>query len=136
MTNNEKKITTYSDLRVYKNLYDSILIVHNEIVVKLPKEEQYDLVSQMRRASKAAPALIAEGFAKRFHKKHWEKYLNDAMGETYEMLHHLTTCVDLYSNCLDVGLCKNVIDDYDFACKQITKLKKSWAEYHKNNSAK
>lgn len=62
----DNKIESFRDLRVYQNLYQAMVVVHTKVVPNLPKEEKYDLGSQMKRASKAAPALIAEGFAKRF----------------------------------------------------------------------
>ncbi len=38
-----------------------MLIVMREIIPKLPIKEKFDLVDQLRRASKALPRLIAEG---------------------------------------------------------------------------
>ena len=37
-----------------------MLIVFKQILPKLPKEEEYDLKSQLRRSSKAVPRLIAD----------------------------------------------------------------------------
>lgn len=101
------QIKTFKDLRVYQNLYEAMKIVH------------YDLVDQMRRASKAGPALIAEGFAKRYQAKQWKKYINDCMGECYEMIHHLTVCKDIYPKYINNSLNK-VIDLYEISCKQLT----------------
>ena len=64
-----KPIKSYRDLRIYQNLYEVMILVLTKIVPKLPREEKYDLGDQMRRACKAGPALIAEGFAKRYQKK-------------------------------------------------------------------
>ena len=131
MENSEyKPIKSFQDLHVYQNLYRAMIIVHKQIINKLPPEEKFDLVNQMRRASKAAPALIAEGFAKRYQKKNWQKYLNDTIGECNEMIHHLSSCIDLYINYVDVSICKDTIDLYDLSCKQITKLGQSWRNYH------
>jgi len=87
----------------------------------------------MKRASKSAPALIAEGFAKRYQKRQWQKYINDTIGECNEMIHHLSTCIDVYGQYVDVILCKKVIDLYDLSCKQLTKLGQSWQDYHEKN---
>ena len=51
---------------IYQNLYLAMKIVLTEIIDSLPREEKYDLVDQLRRGCKAPPALIAEGFAKRY----------------------------------------------------------------------
>lgn len=63
-----KPIKTFRDLIVYQNLYKAMKIVLTKIIPRLPKEEKYNLVDQMRRCCQAAPALIAEGFAKRYQK--------------------------------------------------------------------
>lgn len=107
-----------------------MVLVLTKIIPKLPKEEKYDLVDQMRRCCKAGPAILAEGFAKRYQIKQWKKYLNDTTGECYEMINHLSVCIDIYSNFVDVELCKATIDLYDKSCRQITKLGQSWKDYH------
>jgi len=66
MNDNYQPIKSFKDLYVYQNLYEAMIIVHTKIVPSLPQDEKFDLGSQMKRASKSAPALIAEGFAKRY----------------------------------------------------------------------
>lgn len=129
---NRKPIKSFRDLKVYQNLYKAIVLVHTKIVPSLPKEEKFDLGDQMKRASKGAPALIAEGFAKRYQIRQWKKYLNDTVGECNEMIHHLSVCIDVYSQYVDVEICKEVIDIYDISCKQLTKLGQTWQNYHDN----
>jgi four helix bundle protein len=129
---NKKPIKTYKDLVIYQNLYKAMKIALLEIIPSLPKEEKYDLVSQMRRACKAPPALLAEGFAKRYQKRQWKKYLDDVLGECYEMINHLTVCMDIYHKFVSKEKCKEVIDTYEVSCKQLTKLKQIWTNYHEN----
>lgn len=129
MENSYTPIKTFKDLHVYQNLYEAMKIVHLQIITKLPKEEKYDLVDQMRRASKACTALLAEGFAKRYQIKFWKKYLIDCMGECYEMINHLTVCNDIYPKISNPSV-KKVIDLYEISCKQLTKLSQSWENYH------
>ena len=126
-------IRSFQDLRVYQNLYKAMLIVHREIIPKLPPHEKDDLCPQMRRASKAAPALLAEGFAKRYKEKHWKKYLEDSQGECNEMIHHLSTCIDLYPGFVNVETCKQLIEIYDLSCKQLNNVIKKWKNYHENS---
>lgn len=78
----------------------------------------------MRRCCKATPALLAEGFAKRYQKVNWQKYLNDTIGEANEIIHHLTVCIDIYPTYVNNSLCKETINLYDFSCK------KAWINYH------
>ncbi|MCH7761709.1 four helix bundle protein [candidate division TA06 bacterium] len=131
MENSEKKtIKSFHDLRVYQNLYKSMVLVLTKVVPKLPNEEKYDLADQMRRACKAAPSLISEGFAKRYQKRQWQKYIDDTIGECNEIIHHLSVCEDVYPRFVDVNLCKELIDDYDVSCKQLTTLRKVWKDFH------
>ena len=128
-----KPIKSYRDLRIYQNLYQAMILVLTKIIPNLPKEEKYDLADQMRRACKAGPALIAEGFAKRYQKKNWQKYIDDTVGECNEMINHLSVCIDVYFKYIDVELCKRVIDIYDKTCGQLYNLRKSWKDFHKND---
>lgn len=129
-----KKVTGFQDLEVYQNLFRLMTVVITKVIPKLPKEERFDLADQMRRACKAPPALLAEGFAKRYQKKSWGKYIEDCLGECYEMVNHLSTMKSLYSRYFkspeSIDL---LIDQYDKCCRQLTKLKKAWKEYHKND---
>lgn len=126
----KNSIKSYNDLRVYQNTYEAMLIVHKEIIPRLPKEEKYDLVDQMRRCSKGIPALIAEGFARRYQKKSWNKYLEDAIGEINEMQHHLDVCIDIYSQYVNIQKCRQVRELYMTSAGQAYKLKSTWQNFH------
>lgn len=119
---------SFLDLEVYQNLYKAMITVLTKITPHLPKEERFDLADQMRRACKAPPALIAEGYAKKNHKKEWQKYLNDAIGECNEMIVHLSCAKDVYANYVDSHLCQNLIEIYDIGGKQLYRLAESWKE--------
>ena len=123
-------IKNFKDLVVYKSLYSTMLVCLKEIVPNLPKEEKFDLTDQIRRCCKAGPALIAEGFAKRYQKLYWRKYIDDTIGECNEMIHHLTICVDVYGSYVDSKKCLELIGQYDVICRQLTKLKQVWTNYH------
>lgn len=130
MESNKKTIKSFRDLNVYQNLYKAMVLVLTKILPKLPNEEKFDLKDQMRRACKAGPALIAEGFAKRYQKKNWQKYIDDTIGECNEMIHHLSVCIDVYSKYVDRKICEEIIDLYDHSSRQLTSLKKSWKNFH------
>lgn len=51
---------------------------------QLPKEEKYELRSQVTRAVVSIPSNIAEGSAKR-SKKEYVRYLEIALGSSYEL---------------------------------------------------
>lgn len=93
---------------------------------KLPKEEQDDLADQLRRASKAIPRLIAEGYSKKHQKKGFHKYLDDALTESNEMIVSLSHVRDLYPRYVVPKLSERLIDTYDKSSRQIYNLAKSW----------
>lgn len=102
-----------------------------KIVPVLPKCEDYDLKDQLRRACKAIPRLIAEGYAKRHQKAGFQKYLDDAMAESNEMVVSLEQSRDLYSKHVDVLLCDSLIKTYDISGRQLYKLSMSWTNFKK-----
>lgn len=91
-----KRVVTYKDLDVFQATYQAAISVMTEIVPKLPGRERYDLADQCSRACKAIPRLIAEGYAKRHQRYGFQKYLDDAMGETNELVVSLQQCRDMY----------------------------------------
>ena len=90
MDNIKKPIKSFHDLQVYQGTYRAMLTLFEQIIPKLPKEEEHDLKAQLRRSAKAIPRLIAEGHSKRHQKKGFQKYLDDALAESNETLVSLT----------------------------------------------
>lgn len=82
---NQPSIKDFTDLVVYKKAYEKSLEIHIE-TMKFPRHEQYELGSQMRRASKSICATIAEGFGKQnISKAEFKRFLLMAMGSSDEM---------------------------------------------------
>ena len=82
---NQPSIKDFTDLLVYQKAYEKSLEIHQE-TMKFPKTEQYELCSQMRRASKGICANIAEGFGKQnISKAEFKRFLLMAMGSADEM---------------------------------------------------
>ena len=54
----------YRKLKIYERSYKAGLAVY-KLTKKYPKEEEYSIVGQIRRASTSIPLNIAEGYAKR-----------------------------------------------------------------------
>jgi four helix bundle protein len=129
MESNRKPIRSFSDLEIYQNSYAASLDVINKIIPKLPKEEQHDLADQLRRSSKAVPRLIAEGYSKKHQQKGFQKYLDDALTESNEMIVSLSRARDLYSSCVDTKLTGRLIDIYDKTSRQIYSLAKIWQNF-------
>ena len=73
----------HKKLRVYNN---SILLVEKtyQITKNFPKDEQYNLVSQMRRAAVSVPSNIAEGAARK-GKKDFSRFLDVSIASLVEL---------------------------------------------------
>lgn len=119
-------VRSFQDLDVYKRLREAMIIVAKEVLPALPKEEKFGLIDQMRRASKAPLAIIAEGYAKKSYKRDWIKYINDAIGECNEMIAHLGCCKDIYDGEINKVTVEKLIDEYDISGKQLYRLGESW----------
>jgi four helix bundle protein len=122
-------IRSFKDLEVYQNSYSASIEVVSKIVPKLPKFEQNDLADQLRRSAKAIPRLIAEGYSKKHQKKGFQKYLDDAMAESNEMIVSLSHARDLYPNYVDPKLCEELIDVYDKSSRQLYNLATKWKNF-------
>ena len=77
------KIRTFRDLRVWQKGIELVKQTY-KITRTLPKDEQYTLSSQMRRAAISVPSNIAEGFRRRYDKEH-KQFLNIALGSCAEL---------------------------------------------------
>ena len=128
-TRMRKPIRSFKDLEVYQNSYAASIEVVSKIVPKLPRAEQNDLADQLRRSAKAIPRLIAEGYSKKHQKKGFQKYLDDAMAESNEMIVSLSHARDLYSSYVDPELCENLIDIYDKSSRQLYNLATKWKDF-------
>ncbi|MBI4725862.1 four helix bundle protein [candidate division TA06 bacterium] len=124
-----KPIQGFRDLEVFQITYAASSEIHTVIVPRLPREERYDLASQLRRSSKAGPRLIAEGYSKRHQKRGFQKYLDDALAESNETIVSLSQVKDLYGNLVDNDAIERLLATYDRASRQIYRLAQSWKNF-------
>jgi four helix bundle protein len=122
-----KRITSFLDLNVYQSIYLTSITVLTKTIPRLPKAEQYDPGDQLRRSAKAIPRLIAKGFAKRHQKKGFQKYLDDAIGESNEAIVSLSHVKDFYK--IETELTARLIDTYDKASRQLHNLACAWESF-------
>jgi four helix bundle protein len=73
----------YKKLDVWKKSHELYMHVRKNIVVKFPKEERYELTSQLLRAVLSIPMNIAEGCG-RFTDKDFARFLDTSLGSTNE----------------------------------------------------
>jgi len=123
---------SFRDLDVFTNSYQAMLRVIFEVLPKLPGIETLDLKRQLNRSVKAIPRLIAEGYAKRHQKAGFQKYLDDAMGESNETIVSLEQCRDIYN--IFPSLVSELIDVYDKTSKQLYNLAKAWTNFKNTNN--
>lgn len=80
-----KEMQSFENLEVFKKAYKVSLEIHKKTLV-FPKEEQYGLADQMRRASKSICANLAEGYAKRAASNaEFQRFLMMSVGSAEEM---------------------------------------------------
>lgn len=117
-------VATFEELIVYQRAYKIALELH-KIALDFPKIEQYDLASQIRRASKSICANIAEGFAKHYHsKKEFQRFLAIALGSSNEMIVWIEFTKDLGYVSEDLTL--TFKQEYIEIGKMLYSLSKNW----------
>ena len=84
---------TFEGLECWKACRQLRLFVSRRVVVSFPKEERFDLSSQIRRAARSATANIAEGFGRYNYRDNY-KFCSNARGSLFEVLDHLITAQD------------------------------------------
>jgi four helix bundle protein len=83
----------FRDLEVYRRqrvLAQEIFSLSKQF----PRDEQFSLTDQLRRASRSVGAQIAEAWAKRLYPKHFVSKLTDADAEQMETQHWLIEAAD------------------------------------------
>ena len=76
-------MSDYKDLNVWKNAIDLVEVVYR-VVKQFPREENYALSDQIRRAVVSIPSNIAEG-ASRNSNKEFVQFLYIALGSASEV---------------------------------------------------
>lgn len=81
------KVHTYRDLRVWQKAMDLVVLSY-ELTKKLPAEERYGLISQIKRSASSVPANIAEGHGRK-RTGDYLHHLSIAHGSLMELETHL-----------------------------------------------
>ncbi len=109
----------YRDLDVYKRSYLLALEAH-KVSLTLPKVLQYDLGDQLRRASRAIPANIAEGCGRQKSSKDTINFLRTALGSNDEVLFNIEFCKDI--ELISSETAQILQAEYEILGKQLNKL--------------
>ena len=86
---------SYKELETYKIAFELAIQVY-DLCLSLPKTEQYELCSQIRRSSQSIRANIAEGYGRRKYKADFLRFLITANASLLETESHLEMLNDLY----------------------------------------
>jgi four helix bundle protein len=89
----DKNIKTFKNLNVWQKGIELVKELY-KITKSFPKEEQYGLSSQIRRAAVSVPSNIAEGFRRRYAKE-YKQFLNIALGSCAELETHIIIAKEL-----------------------------------------
>ena len=89
-----RMIQSYRQLRVYERSYALAVQLYHE-TKKLPEEERFGLISQIKRAATSIPLNIAEGYGKKQSTAEFKRYLLMSLGSCNEMQVLLDLCKDL-----------------------------------------
>ena len=87
-----EQVRSFEDLECWKACTDLRRFIRG-VIKKLPHEEKYELVSQMRRASRSVTNNIAEGYG-RFHYKENTQFCRQSRGSLYELKDDLIIAFD------------------------------------------
>jgi four helix bundle protein len=80
----------YRELKIWQKGID-LVDVSYEFASTLPKEEKYNLISQITRCACSIPTNIAEGCGKRTS-NHFAEFLSTSLGSCFELETHLVIC--------------------------------------------
>ena len=86
-------IDRFEQLDAWKQAHALVLEIYR-LTGRLPTEERFGLIPQMRRSAVSVPANVAEGF-KRRGKADKVRFYNIAQGSLEELRYYLILCRDL-----------------------------------------
>lgn len=90
---NSMKIKTFKDLIAWQKGHELVLEIY-KITKSFPKEEQFGLTNQLRRAVVSLTSNIAEGFSRRSYKEKSQFY-SMALGSLTEVQNQITIAEDI-----------------------------------------
>ena len=85
-------IKSFEDLKCWQASRDVRREI-SKLIQKLPKEEKYDMVSNMRRAARSSTRNIAEGHGRHHHKENLQ-FCRVSRGSLTELIDDYITCLD------------------------------------------
>lgn len=93
MNQEARKIKNFTDLNAWKEAHKLVLLIY-QITKDFPKEEQFGLINQIRRAVVSITSNIAEGFSRNSYKEKSQFY-SMALGSLTEVQNQILIARDL-----------------------------------------
>ena len=112
-------ISSVRELKVYQLAYQSAMTIFH-LTKDYPKEEKYDLMSQIRRSSRSVAANIVEAWRRRRYPKNFVFKLNDSETEADETLFWLDISLD--SGYIDKATHEKLSDDYNHIISMLVNM--------------
>jgi len=116
-------IQSYRDLKVYTRSYEIAKEMYFS-VKKFPREEQFGLISQIKRAATSIPLNIAEGYGKKASEKEFKRFLLMALGSCNEMNVLLDFSKDF--GYLEAAIYERYSNEYNEIGKMLNVLINKW----------
>ncbi len=106
----------FTSLDAWKKAHSLKLRIYKEVLPKLPVDEKYNLIDQIKRAAISSTANIAEGYG-RYNYQESIQFYRISRGSLYELKDHLISCLDL--EYISSELFKTIEEDIEEATKLI-----------------
>ncbi len=92
-TNNENKITEFTDLTAWKEAHKLVLVIY-KVTKNFPEDEKFGLTNQLRRAAVSITSCIAEGFSRNSSKEKCQFY-KMSLGSLMEIQNQIIIARDI-----------------------------------------
>ena len=103
-------IHSYKELIVWQKSLLFVKLIYS-ITKKFPKDEQFGLISQIRRAAVSIPSNIAEGYGRRSHKE-YKQFYSIAYGSALEVDTQLVISKELgFVSPGEIKMAENILDE-------------------------
>lgn len=118
----------YKDLEIWQLAREVVIEIHR-MTLSLPKFEQYEAGSQIRRSSKSVKANIVEGYGRRNYKNEYIRFITFALASNDETLDHLETLFETGS-LVDQNFYKEIHNKIEILGKKINRFLQSVRNEH------
>lgn len=108
-------MSSYKDLEIYNEAFSLAKDIHS-MTQELPKTEQYELGSQIRRSAQSVRSNIVEGYGRREYKPEFIRFLIFADASLLETESHLEMIKELYT----LSRCDDLLQEYHTLGKKLS----------------